>query len=164
MTRRTGFTFVEILVAMAVFSVLTAVAVPKYHSMRGKAFTAALKADLAELRIAEEGFWAENHFYTTDPTQLDWRATSDVRITITASGNLIAASGWGVVGTPVPPNNNGTPLDPSDDTPGDITYAPQPLPPQSFLLPPLVLEIQVPGPTSAAVLLPAVIGLRRRRR
>ncbi|MBK8058627.1 MAG: prepilin-type N-terminal cleavage/methylation domain-containing protein [Gemmatimonadetes bacterium] len=85
MTRRTGFTFVEILVAMAVFSVLTAVAVPKYHAMRGKAYTAALKADLAELRIAEEGFWAENHFYTTDPTQLDWRATSDVRITITAS-------------------------------------------------------------------------------
>ncbi len=85
MTRRSGFTFVEILVAMAVFSALTAIAVPKYRQMKDKAYMAALKADLAELRIAEEGFWAENHFYTTDPSQLDWRPTSDVRIAISAS-------------------------------------------------------------------------------
>ncbi|MCC6931085.1 MAG: prepilin-type N-terminal cleavage/methylation domain-containing protein [Gemmatimonadaceae bacterium] len=85
MPRRSGFTFVEILVAMAVFGVLSAIAVPKYRQMREKAYVGALKADLAELRIAQEGFWAENHSYTTDTTQLDWRSTSDVRVDISVS-------------------------------------------------------------------------------
>lgn len=85
MSRRSGFTFVELLVAMAVFGVLSAIAVPKYRNLREKAYLGALKADLAELRIAQEGFWAENHFYTTDTTQLDWRSTSDIRVQIAVS-------------------------------------------------------------------------------
>ncbi|MFN8668552.1 MAG: prepilin-type N-terminal cleavage/methylation domain-containing protein [Gemmatimonadaceae bacterium] len=85
MTRRSGFTFVEILVAMAVFGVISAIAVPRYRQLREKAYLGALKADLAELRIAQEGFWAENHSYTTDTTQLDWRSTSDIRVNISVS-------------------------------------------------------------------------------
>jgi prepilin-type N-terminal cleavage/methylation domain-containing protein len=82
---RSGFTFVEILVAMAVLGVLSAIAVPKYRLMREKAWTAALKADLGELRIAEEAYWAENQRYSADTTQLDWRSTSDVQVTISSS-------------------------------------------------------------------------------
>ena len=89
MSRRSGFTFVELLVAMALFGVLSAIAVPKYRQMRERAYVAALKADLAELRIAQEGFWAENHFYTTDTTQLDWRATSDTRVAITVANPYV---------------------------------------------------------------------------
>ena len=84
-SRRTGFTFVEILLAMAVFSILSAVALPKYRLMKDKAYKTTLRADLGELRIAEESFWAENHTYTTDASQLDWRPTTDVTVVISSS-------------------------------------------------------------------------------
>ena len=83
--RRTGFTFVEILLAMAVFGILSAVALPKYRLMKDKAYKATLRANLGELRIAEESFWAENQMYTTDASQLDWRPTTDVTVVISSS-------------------------------------------------------------------------------
>ena len=55
---RSGFTFVELLIAMALFGILSAIAVPKYRLLREKAWTATLKADVGELRIAEESYWA----------------------------------------------------------------------------------------------------------
>ncbi|MEP7383829.1 MAG: prepilin-type N-terminal cleavage/methylation domain-containing protein, partial [Gemmatimonadota bacterium] len=79
---RTGFTFVEVLVAMAVFGVLSAIAVPKYRLMREKAWTASMKADLGGLRIAEESFWAENQIYSPDSTRIDWSSTSDITVQI----------------------------------------------------------------------------------
>ena len=83
--RRTGFTFVEILLAMAVFGILSAVALPKYRLMKDKAYKTTLRADLRELRNAEESFWAENQMYTTDASQLDWRPTTDVTVVISSS-------------------------------------------------------------------------------
>lgn len=77
--------------------------------------------------------------------------------TITVGGNLVASSGWIVVGTPVPPAGPGMP--------GSVTYAPFPLPPQPFLLPPLVLTIEVPAPAAGVPLAGlAVMTLGRRRR
>jgi prepilin-type N-terminal cleavage/methylation domain-containing protein len=82
--RRFGFTFVELLVAMMVFGALSAVAVPRYRQVRERAYTGAMRSDLAGLRIAQEAFWAENQAYTTDTTQLDWRPTSGVLLSIAA--------------------------------------------------------------------------------
>lgn len=82
---RTGFTFVELLVAMAVFGVLSAIAVPKYRLLREKAWTASMKADLGELRIAEESYWAEHQVYSPDSSAIDWRSTSDVSVQISSS-------------------------------------------------------------------------------
>jgi prepilin-type N-terminal cleavage/methylation domain-containing protein len=82
---RTGFTFVEVLVAMAVFGVLSAIAVPKYRLMREKAWAASMKADLGELRIAEESYWAENQRYSPDSTAIDWRSTSNISVQITSA-------------------------------------------------------------------------------
>jgi len=79
-----GFTFVELLVAMLVFGSLTAIAVPRYRQVRERAYSGAMRADLAGLRIAQEAFWAENQAYTTDTTQLDWRPTSNVQVVIAA--------------------------------------------------------------------------------
>lgn len=83
-TRQRGFTFVELLVAMLVFGSLTAIAVPRYRMVRERAYSGAMRADLAGLRIAQESFWAEHQSYTTDSTQLDWRPSSGVRVVITA--------------------------------------------------------------------------------
>lgn len=82
---RPGFTFIEVLVAMAVFGVLSAIAVPKYRLMRERAWTASMKADLGELRIAEESYWAENQLYSPDSTRIDWRSTSDISVQINSA-------------------------------------------------------------------------------
>jgi hypothetical protein len=50
---------------------------------------------------------------------------------ITASGNIISATEWRVVGAPIPPDC-GLAADPSDDIPGFITYAPSVTPPVAF--------------------------------
>ena len=85
MSRRLGFTFVEILVAMAVFGALTAVAVPRYRDFKGRAYIATLRTDLGQLRVAEEAYWAENLAYSTAASALDWKPTSNVLITISSS-------------------------------------------------------------------------------
>lgn len=75
--------------------------------------------------------------------------------TITVGGDLTAASSWNLV-TSTPPNTN----------PGSVQYQPVTLPPQSFLLPPLVLTIHVPAPATCVPLagLAAITLSRRRRR
>ena len=85
--------------------------------------------------------------------------------TITVGGDLTAASSWNQTNSMLP-NNNGTPLNPADDIPGFGESQPVALPPQSFLLPPLSLTIQVPAPATAvpvAALASVALGSRRRR-
>jgi prepilin-type N-terminal cleavage/methylation domain-containing protein len=84
MTRRSGFTFVELLVAMAMLGALSAIAIPRYRDYKIRALVAAMQSDLGHLRIAEESHWAEHQQYTTDTLALDFRSTSDVQITITS--------------------------------------------------------------------------------
>ncbi|MGQ0649115.1 MAG: type IV pilin protein [Gemmatimonadaceae bacterium] len=82
-----GFTFVEILVALAVFGLLSAIAVPRYRLYRERAYLGALRSELGSLRVAEEAFWAENQSYSADTAQLDWNGSSQVSLSI-SSGDL----------------------------------------------------------------------------
>lgn len=83
--------------------------------------------------------------------------------TLTVGGDLIAASSWSVFSATLPDNNN-TPLDPSDDIPGSVVYNAVLLPPQSFFLPPLTLHIQVPAPATGGMLAAFwCVAVRRRR-
>jgi prepilin-type N-terminal cleavage/methylation domain-containing protein len=87
MSRHRGFTFAEILVALAVFGALTAVAVPRYREYKERSYVASMKSELANLRIAEEAHWAEHQTYSSDTTSLDWNGSSHVQLTI-ASADL----------------------------------------------------------------------------
>jgi type IV pilus assembly protein PilA len=86
--RRAGFTFVEILIAMAVFGTLTAVAVPRYRLFKERAYLATMKSELGSLRIAQEAFWAENQAYTTDTTQLDWNGSGAIKLALASADPL----------------------------------------------------------------------------
>jgi hypothetical protein len=75
---------------------------------------------------------------------------------IHAGGNLLSASEWNTVGTPIPP-------DPETQMPGSVTYAPVLLDPVKFTN----TLIVYPGPTPGSASLLAAVGLaniRRRRR
>jgi type IV pilus assembly protein PilA len=91
-----GFTFVEILVALAVFSALTALAVPRYRGYKERAYIANLKTELGSLRIAQEAYWSEHLTYAADTAYLDWNGSSQVHLEIT-SGDF--ASGFTAVAT-----------------------------------------------------------------
>ncbi|MBK9410706.1 MAG: prepilin-type N-terminal cleavage/methylation domain-containing protein [Gemmatimonadetes bacterium] len=62
-TRRTGFTFAEILVAMAVFSVLHRGRRPKYHSMRGQGLHGGPQGRPRRAQGSPRRVLAENHLY-----------------------------------------------------------------------------------------------------
>lgn len=84
MTKRKGFTFVELLVVMIFIGALSSMAVPRFREYKTRAFMAAMESDLGNLRIAQEAHWAENERYATDTTALEFRRTVDVVLQITS--------------------------------------------------------------------------------
>lgn len=96
------------------------------------------------------GNW-QSVFEVTDTPQL---APGGVNYSICAGGNLIAATEWRLVGTPIEP-------DCETGTPGSITYAPFPTAPVPFQC---CLNILVPAPGAAALMgLGGLLVARRRR-
>jgi prepilin-type N-terminal cleavage/methylation domain-containing protein len=60
MTRRRGFTFIEILMVMIVLSILAGLAILKYIDLRHRALTSSAIADLQAVRIAGYSAWYEH--------------------------------------------------------------------------------------------------------
>jgi prepilin-type N-terminal cleavage/methylation domain-containing protein len=60
MTRRRGFTFIEILVVCVVLSILAGLAVLKYIDLRHRALTTSAIADLQAIRLAGYSAWYEH--------------------------------------------------------------------------------------------------------
>jgi prepilin-type N-terminal cleavage/methylation domain-containing protein len=81
-SRRAGFTFVEVMVALLVLSVLASMAVPRYRNYKEKAYLTVLRTDLGNLRIAEESFWAEHMRYSMAMPTLEFKPSSNVTITL----------------------------------------------------------------------------------
>ena len=88
---RPGFTFIELLTVLIVIGVLASIGVPRIRNMKERSYQAALRSDLGALRTAEEAYYAENLRYTTDLSQLDFRLSSNVTVTIETSDPL---KGW----------------------------------------------------------------------
>ncbi|MEO6446653.1 MAG: prepilin-type N-terminal cleavage/methylation domain-containing protein [Gemmatimonadaceae bacterium] len=86
---RKAFSLVEILVAMLVFAILASIGLVRYRDMKARAYVASMKADLGELRIAQESHWSEHATYTADQSQLDWRPTTDVTVIIVSGDPLV---------------------------------------------------------------------------
>jgi len=104
--------------------------------------------------VRGRGAFVSLYEITTDP------GAGALDYSITAGGNLIAATEWRFVGTPNPPDC-GDPADPLDDVAGSVTYAPFPTDPVPFTC---VLNIRIPAPGAAALLgLGGLIAIRRRR-
>lgn len=58
-----GFTLLELLVVMAIISILAAIAVPKFSDYRKRAFDTRAMSDLRNLAAAEELYFLENEKY-----------------------------------------------------------------------------------------------------
>lgn len=88
---RPGFTFIELLIVMAVMGVLAAIGVPRIRNMKGRSYQATLRNDLGALRTAQEAYFVEHDQYATDTTSLDYRTSANVTVTIVSED---PARGW----------------------------------------------------------------------
>ena len=59
MTRRRGFTFIELLVVVTIVGLLSSIAVPKYRAMKQRAQATNVLADLQVVRVAVMSYYAD---------------------------------------------------------------------------------------------------------
>ena len=81
---RAAFTLIELLIVVVIIGLLAAIAIPKFQATKGKANAAALRSDLRNLVVAEEAYFYEKAAYTADTTELKFRPSPGVIITIAA--------------------------------------------------------------------------------
>ena len=83
--QRRAFTLIELIIVTVVIAVLASIAIGRYRDMKRRAYVAAVTADLAELRNAEEAYWAEHQQYTVNQSLIDFKPSSSVTVTVTSS-------------------------------------------------------------------------------
>ena len=66
MTRRRGFTFIELLVVVLVLSILSTLAILKYIDLKHRALSTSATADLQAVRLAAYSAWYEHGTWPTD--------------------------------------------------------------------------------------------------
>ena len=71
---RNGFTLVELLIAVVVFSVIVLIALPMHAVRAKKSELVHAKAQLMKIKESEDRYKMENGAYTTDTTKLaNWK-------------------------------------------------------------------------------------------
>lgn len=105
MTRKKGFTLIELMIVVAIVAILAAIAVPMYMKYVKKARTSEAISNLGGIAIYEETFYSENDRYqTAGPNP----ATVPNGGSATGRGLFdTGITGWSSLGNVIP---NGTPI------------------------------------------------------
>jgi prepilin-type N-terminal cleavage/methylation domain-containing protein len=97
MTRhKSGFTLIELLIVVVVVAILASIALPKTQQMKGRARSAALRADLRNLATAQEEYLGDNHVYAGTLAVLPYTSSEGVVVTIVEGGS---GNGWSATTT-----------------------------------------------------------------
>ncbi len=90
-----GFTLIELLIVVVIIGILASIAIPKFSSVREKAYLAAARADLRNLANLQDVYYNDNYTYTSSATDLGFDNTEGVTIVIGEATNL----GWSATAT-----------------------------------------------------------------
>lgn len=90
---RAAFTLIELLIVVVIIGILAAIAIPKFNSTKGKANAAALRSDLRNLALAQEGYFFMNQQYSDDTAKLNFRPSPGVILSVgTVTGGWVATA------------------------------------------------------------------------
>ena len=80
LSRRRGFTLVELLVVIVIVGLLAGISIITVGNTRKKAYTAAMKSDLRNLVAAEEAYFSDSSSYAVygDTTRLNFKSSAGV--------------------------------------------------------------------------------------
>ncbi|NVK01748.1 MAG: type IV pilin protein [Oceanospirillaceae bacterium] len=98
MKHQKGFSLIELMIVVAVIGILAAVAYPAYQDYVMKSRRSEAMNGLAELRIAQEKYRAQNNSFASDLTEVGSSPTSDhynfsiVSSSVTQSQFLVIAA------------------------------------------------------------------------
>ena len=95
MSRRNGFTLVELLVVVVVIGILAAIAIPKFAATKGKANFAGMRSDLHNLTTAQESFFYDHSGYTTRLDSLKYSTSPGDSVTVMEA----TSTGWSATAT-----------------------------------------------------------------
>lgn len=88
MTSSRGFTLVEMLVALVIFSILAAMSV-RLGSSKEAASLAVMRSDLRNLASAQESYFADYEYYADDVANLEFEASEETTVVLRGDRN-----GW----------------------------------------------------------------------
>jgi len=96
---RLGFTLIELLIVVVIIGILAGIVIPRYESVREKAYVAAVMSDLKIMATQMEIYQSDNLVYPADIALLvNFTASEGVNITI---NEATAGTGWAATGNHV---------------------------------------------------------------
>ncbi len=96
-TREKGFTLIELLIVVVIIGILAAIAIPKFGSVRDRAFMSAAAADLRNLANQEEVYYNDNYTYTSDLAAVGFTNSEGITVTVAEASN----TGWSASAVPL---------------------------------------------------------------
>ena len=79
-TRKGGFTLIELMIVVAIIGILAAIAIPNFLQFQLRSKTGEAKTNIAAIRTAEEGYFAEFNNYVQAGSTPGTPATANKRV------------------------------------------------------------------------------------
>jgi prepilin-type N-terminal cleavage/methylation domain-containing protein len=94
-----GFTLIEILIVVVIIGILVSIVVPKFANGKERAMVTAMRSDLHNLVVAQEGYFSNGQTYYNgalpNPGVFPYSLSPGVAVTLAG----VSASGWGATAT-----------------------------------------------------------------